>query len=150
MKRSTLLKIHLIATAIAVITILTFFTSSLIAEIRGDESFIKSVKAFIIYALPVMIVSMPTLALTGNKLAGQSKNPLVLIKKRRMKLVMVNGMILISLAVFLYYRSHFQVIDNVFLGFQLAEFLFGLTNLTLIILNARNGKQLAGKLTLSS
>jgi hypothetical protein len=67
-----------------------------------------------------------------------------------MKLVMVNGMILISLAVFLYYRSHFQVIDNVFLGFQLAEFLFGLTNLTLIILNARNGKQLAGKLTLSS
>jgi membrane protein CcdC involved in cytochrome C biogenesis len=150
MKRSTLLKIHLIATGIAVATILTFFISSLVAEIRGDESFIKSVKAFIIYALPLMIVSMPTLAITGKKLAGQSKNRLVLVKKGRMKWIMVNGMILISLAVFLYYRSHFQVIDRIFLGAQLGEFLFGITNLTLIILNARTGKQLSGKLAKSS
>lgn len=146
MGRKTLLKIHFIATAIAAITIFTFFTSSLIAEIKGDESFIKSVKSFIIYALPILIVSMPTLAITGNKLAGHSKNRLVLIKKNRMKLVMVNGMILISLAIFLFYRSHFQEIDGVFLTFQIAEFFFGMVNLTLIGLNARNGMQLTWKI----
>ena len=147
MKRKTIVRVHLIATIIAATTIATFFTVSLIAEIRGDEFFIKSVKAFILYALPIMIVSMPALAITGNKLAGQSKNHLVNLKKNRMKFIMINGIVLVSLAIFLYYRSHFQRIDSVFLAFQIAEFIFGLTNLTLISLNARNGMQLSGRLS---
>ena len=139
MKRKTVVRIHLVATIIAVVTIATFFTISLIAEIRGDQVFIKAIKALIFFA-------MPCLAITGNKLAGKSKNALVEIKKKRMKFVMLNGIILVSLAIFLYYRSHFQSIDGVFLTFQIAEFVFGLTNLSMIILNARNGMQLSGKL----
>mgnify|MGYP003402904894 FL=1 len=146
MKRKTVVRIHLVATIIAVVTIATFFTISLIAEIRGDQVFIKAIKALILYALPLMIFAMPCLAITGNKLAGKSKNALVEIKKKRMKFVMLNGIILVSLAIFLYYRSHFQSIDGVFLTFQIAEFVFGLTNLSMIILNARNGMQLSGKL----
>lgn len=146
MKRKTIVKVHFIATVIAGLTIVTFFSLSLIAEIKGDIQFIKSVKAFILYALPVMVIAMPMLKITGDKLAGKSNNPIILAKKRRMKLMIVNGVGLISLAVFLYYRSHFHTIDHVFLVAQIAEFGFGLGNLTLIVLNARSDLQLSGKL----
>ena len=146
MKRKTIVKAHFIATIIAGLTITTFFSLSLIAEIRGDIQFIKSIKKFILYALPIMVIAMPMLKITGDKLAGKSTNPIILAKKRRMKLMIVNGIGLITLAVFLYYRSHFQTIDNVFLVAQIAEFGFGLGNLTLIALNARSGMQLSGKL----
>ncbi len=149
MKRKQLVTIHLIATIVAVLAISTFFTISLIAEIKGNDDFIRSVKAFILYALPIMVLAMPTLKITGDKLAGKSKSPLVLAKIKRMKLVLVNGMILISLAIFLYYRSHYQQIDNVFLIAQITEFAFGLFNLSLIFMNAKAGMQLSGKLKIS-
>ena len=59
---------------------------------------------------------------------------------------MVNGIILISLAVFLYYRANYISIDNTFLYAQITEFIFGLSNLTLIGLNIKSGLQLSGKL----
>lgn len=149
MKRKTIVTVHLIVTIIAVLTITTFFSISLFAEIKGDEEVIKSVKAFILYALPVMILAMPALKITGDKLAGKSKSPLVAAKVKRMKLVVINGMILISLAVFLYYRSHHQQIDNIFLIAQITEFVFGLFNLSLIFMNAKAGMQLSGRLKLS-
>lgn len=146
MKRKNLVTVHLIATIVAVLTISTFFTISMIAEIRGDEDFIRSVKTFILYALPIMILAMPALKLTGDKLAGKSKSPLIAVKAKRMKLVMMNGIILVSLAIFLYYRSNFQQIDGIFLTAQIAEFAFGLFNLSLIFMNAKAGMQLSGKL----
>lgn len=146
MKRKTVLTVHLVATIVATMTIAVFFTSSLIAEISGDHDFIRSVKAFILYALPVMILAMPALKITGDKLAGKSKNPTILAKAKRMKFVVVNGIGLVTLAIFLYYRSHYQSIDNVFLTAQIAEFALGLANLTLIVLNARNGMQLSGRI----
>ncbi|WP_430615241.1 hypothetical protein [Flavobacterium sp. JP2137] len=146
MKRKTVVTAHFIATIIVGMTIVTFFSLSLVAEIKGDIQFIKNVKTFILYALPVMVIAMPILKLTGDKLAGNSSNPIILAKKKRMKLMILNGAGLMSLAVFLYYRSHFHTIDHVFFVAQIAEFGFGLCNLTLIVLNARSGMLLSGKL----
>lgn len=145
MKRKIIVKAHFIATIVIGLTIVTFFSLSLIAEIKGDIQFIKSVKTFILYALPVMIIAMPMLKITGDILAGRSSNATVLTKKRRMKLMNINGVCLVSLAVFLYYRSHYHTIDLPFLVAQIAEFVFGLGNLTLIALNARSGLRLSGK-----
>ncbi len=147
MKRKNLVSIHVVATAFAILVISTFFISSLIAELDGAIDVIRTVKQGIFYALPILILTMPTLAITGNKLAGNSKNPKVTEKKRRMKFVLFNGMILISLAVFLYYQSHFKMINNVFLIAQIMEFIFGLGNLTLIGLNVRAGLMLSGKIS---
>ncbi|TRX52225.1 hypothetical protein FNH22_22675 [Fulvivirga sp. M361] len=146
MKRKTLVKIHVIATIVAMLTISTFFALSLAAELRGDPDLIKTVKRGILYALPLLIIAMPTLAITGNQLARNSKNPKVIEKKLRMKFVMINGIVLISLVVFLYYQSHFKVINTTFLIAQIAEFIFGLGNLTLIGLSARTGLMLSDKL----
>lgn len=146
MKRKTIVRIHIVATIVAAITIATFFSFSLAAEIKGEETFIKKVKEGILYSLPLMIVAMPILNITGNKLAGKSQHPNVLSKRKRMKFVLINGIALLSLAFFLYYHSHNQTIDGIFLTAQVAEFLLGLTNLVLIGLNAKSGFQLSGRL----
>ncbi|MBT30934.1 MAG: hypothetical protein CMO01_14845 [Thalassobius sp.] len=146
MKRKNLVKIHLLATTIAVITILTFFTSSVFAELNGDETIFKTVKTSIFYALPLLLIAMPTLGISGNKLAGKSTNQEVLKKQKRMKLIVFNGIVLISLASFLYYQANFKAIDAVFLYAQLAEFAFGIGNLVLIGLNIKSGLVLSGRL----
>ncbi|MGD1894226.1 MAG: hypothetical protein ACFB15_26975 [Cyclobacteriaceae bacterium] len=145
MKRPRLVKAHLIATAIAVLTISTFFTSSLIAEILGQEPIIRTVKIGILYALPLLAVAMITLAVTGNKLAGNSRHPEVLRKQHRMKFITANGMMLVTLAVFLYYQATYQTINTVFLGAQLVELALGFTNLVLIGLNIKAGLKLAAR-----
>jgi hypothetical protein len=93
-----------------------------------------------------MIISMAALAISGKKLAGKSKNPLVVHKSNRMKFIMMNGFILVFLAIYLYYRSHYIEIDKTFIVFQITEFIFGIANLSLIGLNAKSGMQLSGKL----
>src|SRR4028118_1917765 len=98
MKGKTLIKIHVIVSVIAVITIATFFVSSLVAEIKGEETLIRKVKEAIFLSLPVLLIAMPALGATGNKLAGKSQNPIVLVKQKRMKFIFVNGITLISLA----------------------------------------------------
>jgi hypothetical protein len=145
MKRKTIVKIHVIVTVIATLTIVTFFISSLVAEINGNEAFIREVKEMILFSLPIMLIAMPALGITGNKLAGKSRNPIILTKRKRMRLVFVNGIALMALACFLYYRSHYQTIDAVFLLAQMAEFALGLTSLILIGMNIKSGFQLSGK-----
>lgn len=146
MKRKTLVGIHLAATMVAVLTISTFFFSSLFAEIHGGEMWIRVVKKGIIYALPLLLFAMPAMAITGNNLAGNSKQSLIIMKQRRMKWIMLNGMLLTSLAVFLYYRSNFQTIDAAFFFAQVAELAFGMVNLILIGMNIKAGLRLSGRL----
>ncbi|MBA4056177.1 MAG: hypothetical protein C0490_15790, partial [Marivirga sp.] len=139
-------KIHLMATMIATLTILTFLVASVVAEFEGNEDVIKNTKKVILFSLPILVISMSTLGISGNRLAGQSQNVIVIGKKKRMKFIVMNGIFLITLASILYYRSHYQAIDSIFIGLQIAEFAFGLTNLILIGLNAKGGLHLSGKL----
>lgn len=145
MKRKTLVQLHIIATIIAALTISTFFTISIYAEIDGDLEVIKQVKSFIVMAMPIMVIAMPILNITGNKLSGKSQNPTILLKKKRMKWVMLNGICLLTLAILLYYISHYQTINTTFFVLQIVELILGFTNLTLILLNAKSGFQLSGK-----
>lgn len=145
MKRSKLITAHLTATIIAVITISSFFSFSLIAEIIGEDLFIKQVKTGILYALPILLIAMPTLGLSGKKLAGNSRNPIVLKKMKRMKLIALNGIVLISLAIYLYYHAIYKTIDSTFFYVQLAELLMGGLNLGLIGMNISAGLRLSGR-----
>ncbi|MBD2757456.1 hypothetical protein [Spirosoma validum] len=145
MKRKTLIKIHIAATLVAILTIGSFLTASLVAELSGSETVIKNIKEAILFALPLLLVAMPAVALSGNKLAGKSNHPIVLAKQKRMRFITLNGLCLIGLAFFLYYRSHYQAIDGIFFITQIAEFGLGLTNLVLLGLNSRSGVQLSGR-----
>ncbi|MEM8968744.1 MAG: hypothetical protein AAGE93_20175 [Bacteroidota bacterium] len=145
MKRKNLVKAHLFATAIAVLTISTFSISSLAAELIGQESIIRMVKTGILYALPLLVFSMIALTVTGNKLAGGSRHPELIQKQRRMKFITTNGMILVTLAIFLYYQATYQSINAVFLSAQIAELALGFTNLVLIGMNIKAGLRLSAR-----
>lgn len=145
MKRSKLVTAHIIATVIATLTISSFFSFSLIAEIIGEDLFIKQVKTGILYCLPILVIAMPMLAISGKKLAGKSKNPIVAKKMKRMKFIALNGMILISLAIYLYYHAIYKTIDSTFLYVQIVELLIGAVNLGLIVMNINSGLKLSGR-----
>ena len=90
------------------------------------------------------------LAITGKKLAGNSKSPIVATKMKRMKFVTLNGVVLISLAIYLYFRAMNNNIDSTFLCVQIIELLFGAINLTLLGLNIKAGMKLSGRIKRNS
>ncbi|MBA6154287.1 hypothetical protein [Gelidibacter maritimus] len=145
MKRSKIVTVHIVATIIATVTISCFFSFSLVAEITGKDLFIKQVKTGILYCLPLLLIAMPVLAISGKKLAGNSKHPIVAKKMKRMKCIAFNGIILMSLAIYLYYHAIYKTIDDTFLYVQLMELLIGAVNLGLIIRNINSGLQLSGR-----
>lgn len=90
------------------------------------------------------------LALSGKKLAGKSKNPIIVKKMSRMKLIAFNGVILISLAIYLYYHAIYETIDRTFLYVQMMELLIGAINLGLLGMNIHAGLKLSGRPTKQS
>ena len=134
-----------IAGSIAAILIIGFFiTSSLIAELYQDTDFVLLVKKRIFYSIPILLVVMPLVGITGNNLAGNSKNPLILEKKMRMKFNF-NGVILITIASFLYYWAKNQEFGYTFSIIQIMELLLGFGNLVLLVKNFKVGKKLTAK-----
>lgn len=147
MKRKTFVKIHLIGAIVGAITILSFFTSTVIVEVTGNEEKIKMLKSIIFYSLPFLIVSMPIVVITGNSLAGNSSHPDIISKKRKMKWIAMNGITLIALASFLFFYSTNYAIDETFFVFQAAELALGFSNIVLMGLNFRTGLKLSGRLS---
>lgn len=145
MKRSRIVRVHIIATIIAAITISSFFSFSLIAELIGNDLYIKQVKTAILYCLPILVIAMPMLALSGKKLAGNSKNPMVADKMNRMKFIALNGVVLISLAMYLYYHAIYKTLDSTFVYVQIVELSIGALNLGLIGMNINAGLKLSGR-----
>lgn len=150
MNKSVLLKGHVVATIIAFLTISTFFFSTLWAEVFGGASIILKVKTLIFYLLPVLIVAMPVLAFTGIRLAAKNSSELVSRKLKRMRKIGINGVLLISMAVFLYLRALNFHFDFLFWSMQVIELGLGGTNLVLIGLNIRDGLRLSGKIKTKS
>ncbi len=138
--------LHATAAVAALFIISTFFVFSLVVEILGHLFWIKTAKTVILCAMPLLLIAMPTVAITGNKLAGNSCHPSILFKQRRMKFIVMNGMVLVSLATYLYYRAHYQAVDDIFFYIQLTEFALGFVNLVLMVLNIKEGLKLSGRM----
>ena len=145
MTRKNLLMLHILATIIGLFTIVSFFTSTLLAEASGNTQLIVTIKTYILYALPLLILAMPTLGITGNKLAGKKPSPKAQLKLKRMKFIAINGIALITLAVLLYFKAVKEAFDTTFWTLQILELLLGFINIVLIGLNIKTGMKLSGK-----
>lgn len=145
-RRKILSKIHKVSGILALLVISSFFLSSLYGEINGSHSIILSIKTYIVFTIPIMLILMPTCAITGKKIAGKSKSLVVKSKNKRVKFIALNGIILITLAIVLYQRAANGEIDNTFLTIQIVEFVFGFTNIIMLGLMIRDGRILTGKI----
>jgi len=144
MPRSSLVRIHLCAAVGALALITTFLVSSAVTDLAGNGADVHSLRQWIVFALPVLIGCLAAAALTGRRLARKSKAPAIRRKQRRMQVVAALGIVvLVPCALILDVLTASASASAVVTGLELTEMLAGALNLTLLLLNVRDGRGLS-------
>jgi flagellar biosynthesis component FlhA len=135
--------VHAGAGTLAIILIAGFLAATLISELLLEEAATVAVKKTILTGLCLLI---PALAITGGSgfsLARDRHSPSIERKRRRMKLIAANGLlILLPLAILLYLRAAAGLFDSLFYALQALEVLAGCAQLSLLVLNFRDGRKM--------
>jgi len=140
------IRVHAFAGALALLTICIFWGATVISELFGDASAIAAVKNGILVGMLVLIPAMAVAGASGFSLGKGWKSLAVERKKRRMKIVAANGLlVLVPSAVFLAWKAGVGEFDAVFVVVQAIELAAGAVNVTLLALNMRDGLALRRK-----
>ncbi len=144
MPRSSLVRVHLTAAAGAVTLITTFLVSSAVTELAGNAADVHSLRRWIVFALPLLVGCQAAAALTGRRLARKSRAAVIRRKQRRMQVVAALGIVvLVPCALILDALTAGPSAGAVVSGLVLTEMLAGVINLTLLLLNVRDGRSLS-------
>ena len=139
-------RIHAIAGLVGLMTILTFWTSTVASELGGRPDAIATVKAMVLWGMLVLIPAMIIVAGSGRSLARGRRNQAVQAKARRMPIIALNGLlILVPSAFYLAGKAGAGEFDTWFYAMQALELIAGATNIVLMSLNARDGLRLTGR-----
>lgn len=137
--------VHAMAGAIAMLAILSFWTSTVTAELFLSDEAVVAVKRAILYGLLVLIPVLAAAGGSGFALAGARTDHLVEDKKRRMRIIAANGILILAPAAFILHgKASAGEFDAVFHGVQAVELLAGLVQILLMGLSIRDGRKLAG------
>ncbi len=135
--------IHPLAGLIAIVTIATFWLSTVISELFASEAVVTAVKTAIPWGFILLI---PALAATGGSgffLSKGQREGTVGTKLKRMPFIAANGVVvLIPAALFLAFKAKAGELDVIFYTVQVAELIAGAVNITLLGLNMRDGMAL--------
>jgi hypothetical protein len=118
-----------------------------IAEIFLSVAAVVAVKQGILYGMWVLIPALAAIGATGFVLARRRSGRLVANKTFRMRLIAMNGLlVLLPAAFFLHGKAVAGQFDPSFYVMQAVELVAGFVQLVLIGLNARDGLRLTGRL----
>jgi hypothetical protein len=135
--------LHAIAGGIAFISILVFFSATVIVEVGGDPAAIARAKAAIVQGLWLLIPALMLTGASGLALARGRSGRLLAAKQRRMPFIAGNGLLILLPAALLLDRwAAVGQLDGMFYTVQAVELLAGAVNLTLMGLNIRDGVRL--------
>lgn len=145
MKKSV---IHATAGALALLTVATFWTSTLASELfMGRDAVIIVKHAIAYYGLIPLAILMAGTGGSGFALAKGRNGWLVEGKKRRMPKIGANGLlIMIPCALFLNGEAEAGEFGTAFFVVQAIELMLGIVQLTLLGTSFRDGLKLAGRL----
>jgi len=136
--------VHAAAGVLAFLFIATFWTSTVVAELFFDHGAVTSVKVAITYAFIAFVPCMAITGATGFAMGGKSTFPILVAKRRRMPIIGANGLlVLIPAAIYLSIKAQAGEFDSMFYTVQVLELVAGATNLTLMGLNIRDGRQMS-------
>lgn len=136
--------IHAAAGVLAFLFVAAFWTSTVVSELFLDDGAVTSVKVAITYAFIAFIPCMAITGATGFAMGGKSTSPILVAKRRRMPIIGANGLlVLIPAAIFLSIKAQAGEFDTAFYTVQVLELLAGATNLFLVGLNIRDGRQMS-------
>lgn len=137
-------KIHIFAGVLSFLFIASFWTSTVVSELFLSQSAITSVKIAVTYAFIALIPCMAVTGATGFAMGGKSTFPILVAKRRRMPIIGANGLlVLIPAAIYLSAKAQAGEFDTWFYVVQGLELLAGATNLFLMGLNIRDGRQMS-------
>jgi len=140
------IRIHAFAGGLALVTICIFWSATVTSELFGDASAVVAVKKGILMGMLVLIPAMAIAGASGFSLGKGWKSQAVERKKRRIKIIAANGvLVLVPSAVFLAWRAGAGEFDAVFVAVQAIELIAGAVNITLLSLNMRDGLALRRK-----
>ena len=133
-------RLHPLAGAPALATILAFWLSSAFSELFASLETVASVKRAILWAMPALILLLMLTGASGFRLSP------IKPKLFRMKIVAANGLlVLLPSAVFLDRLAASGRFDALFYSVQGLELAVGGINLALMALNVRDGLALKGR-----
>jgi len=138
----------LIASVAALAIVASFLASSAAVEVFGDESDIRAVKKTILAMLVVLIPLMVAAGMSGRRLAGRSRAAALRRKLQRTKAIGATGLlVLVPCAIALERLAAQDDFGPAFATVQGVELLGGTLNLTLLMLNLRDGMALRARRT---
>jgi hypothetical protein len=143
MPRSSLGRAHLAAAVGAITFITTFLLSSTVTELIGNAADVNTLRQWIVFGLPLLVGCLAAAALTGRRLARKSRAAVIRRKLRRMQIVAAAGsVVLIPCALILDGLTAGASNGGVVSALEITEILAGALNLTLLVLNFRDGRGL--------
>jgi hypothetical protein len=139
---------HPVAGVVALITISTFWLSTVLSEVFGSQAVVTTVKTAIPWGFLLLI---PALAIAGGSGFVLSRErvgaALVVSKLKRMRVIAANGvLVLIPSALFLAYKARAGEFDVMFYAVQALELVAGATNIALLSRNVLDGLRIKGRL----
>jgi len=140
--------IHPIAGTIGFLIILAFWTSTVGSELFGSVELITAVKRTIPWGFSILVPALAMTGLSGFRLAGGVSTGPIASKRRRMKFIAGNGLLVLAPSAFyLALLASHGAFDGRFYAVQAVELVAGAVNLALMALNMRDGLRLTGRLT---
>ncbi|WP_324695165.1 FAD-dependent oxidoreductase [Novosphingobium sp. RL4] len=135
--------IHPVAGLIALLTIATFWLSTVISELFLSEAAVVAVKTTLPWGFLLLVPALAAAGGSGFFLSHGQRTGLVGAKLKRMPFIAANGLlILIPAALFLASKARAGEFDTVFYVVQAVELIAGATNITLLGLGMRDGMKL--------
>ena len=139
--------IHPLAGALALLTIVAFWLSTVLAELFASQTTVTIVKTAIPWGFLVLIPALMAAGGSGFSLAAKRRGGIISMKIKRMPLIAANGiLILIPSALFLASKARAGEFDTGFYIAQALELAAGATNIALLGLSMRDGLKMKGRL----
>jgi hypothetical protein len=147
MNRARLRRAHALAGGAALLSIMTFWVSTVVVELGGTLDSVVTVKRTIPWGLLLLVPALAATGITGMRLTCNSSGRLVRRKLVRMRFVAATGLlVLVPCALYLGLTASADDLGATFYTVQAVELVAGATNITLLILNTRDGLRLTGRL----
>lgn len=138
--------VHPLAGSLALLTMATFWLSTLVSELFASQAVVASVKTTLPWGFLLLIPAMAALGGSGLALAGGRRAALITGKIKRMRIIAANGiLVLIPSALFLASKAHGGQFDTTFYAAQALELVAGATNIALLTRNMLDGLKLKGR-----
>lgn len=132
--------IHPLAGLVAILTIATFWLSTIISEIFASDKTVIFIKTAIPWGFILLIPALAATGGTGFSLSKGERKGLISKKLKRMPFIIANGLlVLIPASLFLASKAKAGEFDSAFYVVQTLELIAGAINITLLSLNMRDG-----------